>query len=113
MNPPKAMMKKLSFTQSDFDRVNTIAAWDFDRAVNIARWSCILGYITEEQAWGYMKRAADSASHIFQSWKDYFISFAFGRAIAYEGDIYDILWNGKELLEEKDSIWNEFGIKRS
>lgn len=109
----EAMMKKLSFTQSDFDRVNTIAAWDFDRAVNIARWSCILGYITEEQAWGYMKRTADSASHIFQSWKDYFISFAFGRAIAYEGDIYDILWNGKELLEEKDSIWNEFGIKRS
>lgn len=109
----EAMMKKLSFAKSDFDRVNTIAAWDFDRAVNIARWSCILGYITEEEAWGYMERAADSASHIFQSWKDYFTSFAFGRALAYEGNIYDILWNGKELLEEKDSIWNEFGIKRS
>ncbi|GIO76201.1 hypothetical protein J27TS7_57150 [Paenibacillus dendritiformis] len=108
-----AMMKKLSFATSDFDRVNTIAAWDFDRAVNIARWSCILGYLTEEQAWGYIERAADAASHTFQSWKDYFISFAFGRAIAYEGDIYDILWNGKELLTEQDSIWNEFSIKRS
>ncbi|WCR27483.1 DUF1266 domain-containing protein [Paenibacillus thiaminolyticus] len=109
----EAMMKKLSFAKSDFDQVNTMAAWDLDRAVNIARWSYILGYITEEQAWGYIERAADSASHIFQSWKDYFISFAFGRAIAYEGDIYDILWDGKKLLGEEDSIWNEFSIKRS
>ncbi|PZM67602.1 DUF1266 domain-containing protein [Paenibacillus dendritiformis] len=109
----EAMMKKLSFANSDFDRVNTMAAWDFDRAVNIARWSYILGYLTEEQAWGYIERAADAASHIFQSWKDYFISFAFGRAIAYEGDIYDIIWNGKELLNEEGSIWNEFSIKRS
>lgn len=109
----EAMMKKLSFTKSDFDRVDTIAAWDFDRAVNIARWSYILGYITEEQAWSYIERAADAASPYFQSWKDYFISFAFGRGIAYEGDIYDIIWNGKELLGEKDSIWNEFNIKRS
>ncbi|QPQ30573.1 DUF1266 domain-containing protein [Lysinibacillus sp. JNUCC 51] len=109
----EAMMKKLSFAKSDFDQVNTIAAWDFDRAVNVARWSYIVGYITEEQAWGYITRAADAGSHFFQSWKDYFISFAFGRAIAYEGDIYDIIWNGKELLNEKDSIWNEFNIKRS
>lgn len=109
----EAMMKKLSFAKSDFDRLNNIAAWDFDRAVNVARWSYILGYITEEQAWSYIERAADAASHFFQSWKDYFISYAFGRAIAYEGDIYDILWNGKELLNEKDSIWNEFSIKRS
>ncbi|MDR0267820.1 DUF1266 domain-containing protein [Paenibacillus sp.] len=105
------MMKKLSFAKSDFDRVNTIAAWDFDRAVNIARWSYNVGYITEEQAWGYIERAADAARPIFQSWKDYFISFAFGRAIAYEGDIYDIIWDGKKLLGEADSIWNEFSIK--
>ncbi|KOP78739.1 hypothetical protein AMS59_12290 [Lysinibacillus sp. FJAT-14745] len=109
----EVMMKKLSFAKSDFDKVDTIAAWDFDRAVNIARWSYIVGYITEEQAWSYITRAADAGSHAFQSWKDYFISFAFGRAIAYEGDIYDIIWNGKELLDEKDSIWNEFNIKRS
>ncbi|MEY9973023.1 putative membrane protein, partial [Lysinibacillus sp. RC46] len=85
----EAMMKKLSFTKSDFERVDTIAAWDFDRAVNVARWSYIVGYITEEQTWSYITRAADAGSHAFQSWKDYFISFAFGRAIAYEGDIYD------------------------
>jgi hypothetical protein len=109
----EGMMKRLSFTKSNFDQVNTIAAWDFDRAVNIARWSYIVGYITEEQAWGYIKRAAEAASPIFQSWNDYFISFAFGRAIAYEGKIIDIIWKGKELLEEKDSIWNEFNIKRS
>ncbi|MGE7694674.1 DUF1266 domain-containing protein [Lysinibacillus sp. NPDC094177] len=109
----EAMMKKLSIAKSDFDKVDTIAAWDFDRAVNIARWSYILGYITEDQAWGYIARAADAGSHFFQSWKDYFISFAFGRAIAYEGDIYDIIWGGKELLNEKDSIWNEFSIQRS
>lgn len=107
------LTKKLSFTQSDFDRVNTIAAWDFDRAVNIARWSYILGYITEEQAWIYIERAANEASDVFESWKDYFTSFAFGRAIAYEGYIYDILWNGKESLNEEDSIWNEFSIKHS
>lgn len=109
----EVIMKKLSFTKSDFDQVDTIAAWDFDRAVNIARWSYILGYLTEEQAWDYIERAADDTSQIFGSWKDYFSSFAFGRAIAYEGDIYDIIWNGKELLNEKDSIWNEFSIKRS
>lgn len=107
----EVMMKKLSFAKSDFDQVKTIAAWDFDRAVNIARWSYILGYITEEQAWTYIKRAADSARPLFNSWKDYFVSFAFGRAIAYEGDIYDIIWSGKELLNDADSIWKEFSIK--
>ncbi|MGZ9585190.1 DUF1266 domain-containing protein [Paenibacillus marinisediminis] len=109
----EGMMKRFSFTKSDFDQVNTIAAWDFDRAVNIARWSYIVGYITEEQAWGYIERAADAASPIFQSWNDYFISFAFGRAIAYEGKINDIIFKAEELLKEEDSIWNEFSFKRS
>ncbi|MEQ6353398.1 DUF1266 domain-containing protein [Lysinibacillus sp. M3] len=109
----EVMIKQLSFAKSDYDRVDTIAAWDFDRAVNIARWSYIVGYLSEEQAWGYIARAADAGSHFFQSWNDYFISFAFGRAIAYEGDIYDIIWSGKELLKEDGSIWNEFSINRT
>lgn len=109
----QVMGQKLSFTQADFDKVGTIAAWDFDRAVNIARWSYVLGYLTEEQAWGYIERAADASSELFQTWKEYFISFAFGRAIAYEGDIYDIIWGGKALLEEEDSVWKEFSIKRT
>lgn len=109
----EGMMKRLSFTKSDFDQVNTIAAWDFERAINIARWSYIVGYLTEDQAWNYIERAANAASPIFQSWNEYFISFAFGRAIAYEGKINDIIWKGKELLDDKDSIWNEFNFKRS
>ena len=51
----EGMMKRLSFTKSDFDQVNTIAAWDFERAINIARWSYIVGYLTEDQAWNYIE----------------------------------------------------------
>lgn len=72
----EGMMKRLSFTKSDFDQVNTIAAWDFERVINIARWSYIVGYLTEDQAWNYIERAANAASPIFQSWNEYFISFA-------------------------------------
>lgn len=108
----KVIASKLGFSDEDFNSIQTIAAWDYDRAVNIARWSYALDYITEEELWAFIERAAGQASQTYNSWKEYFIAFAFGRGIAYHGDIYDIVWNGKELLQDdRNSIWKEFEFK--
>lgn len=105
---------KLNFTDEDFNAIETIAAWDYDRAINIARWSHALDYITEEEAWEYIEEAAKKASRTFLDWKYYYISFAFGRAIAYEGSIYDTVWEAKrELFEDPNSVWNEFPFRLS
>lgn len=108
----KVMSSKLGFTNEHFNGIQTIAAWDYDRAVNIARWSYALDYISEEELWSFIKRAAEQANRTYNSWVDYFIAFAFGRGIAYHGDIYDIVWKGKELLQsDPNSIWKEFEFK--
>lgn len=93
----KVLSSNLGFTYEHFNGIQTIAAWDYDRAVNISRWSYALDCISEEELWSYIKRAAEQASRTYHSWSDYFIAFAFGRGIAYHGDIYDIVWKRKEL----------------
>jgi len=108
----KAVIKELlKWTDEDFRHIQTIAAWDYDRAVNIARWSYALGYITEEEVWSYIKRAATQASQTFENWKSYYISFAFGRAIAYKASAYDTVYGTEDLMKDQNSIWNEFPFK--
>ncbi|MCL2148821.1 MAG: DUF1266 domain-containing protein [Methanomassiliicoccaceae archaeon] len=60
----------------------TIRAWDIDRVGLLARICAHIGYITEDEAWGYMKRAGEQVKPLFKTWDEYIVSVLFGRAIA-------------------------------
>jgi hypothetical protein len=61
-------------------RDKDIAAWDWGRLVNVARWSYTAGYITEAEAWYYIKYANHQARTRFDSWEDFSQNYILGRA---------------------------------
>ncbi|WP_055669226.1 DUF1266 domain-containing protein [Desnuesiella massiliensis] len=105
------MKLKLNFTDEMFKNVKTTTAWDSDRLVNVARWCYSADYITEEEAWDYIEKAVAMTKSSLNSWEEYYISFAYGRAIAYEGDIDEIIEAGETLFKKKDSILKKVAFK--
>ena len=105
-------MLKDNFNISDnIIRHVDLGAWDYDRIVTVARWSYIAEYITEEEAWKYCKTSKKLAQASFNSWDEYFVSHALGRAVAYEGDSNELIEVGQELLKSTKSIWKEIPFK--
>ncbi|SFC21947.1 DUF1266 domain-containing protein [Clostridium uliginosum] len=105
------MKAQLGFKDESFNNVKTVAAWDTDRLVTVARWSYSADYITEEEAWNYINKAVSMAKSSFNSWEEYYISCAYGRAIAYEGDIDELIGTGKALFKNSDSVWKKCNFK--
>lgn len=105
------MKLRLNFTDEMFKNVKTTTAWDSDRLVNVARWCYSADYITEEEAWSYIEKAVAMTKSSLNSWEEYYISFAYGRAIAYEGDIDEIIEAGETLFKKKDSILKKVAFK--
>lgn len=106
-------MLKINFNISeDIIRNVDMGAWDYDRLVTVARWSYIAGYISEEEAWKYCETAKNLAQASYNSWQEYFVSHALGRAVAYEGDSNELIEAGSKLLGAgNNSIWQEIPFK--
>lgn len=105
------MLKDNFNISDDIIRHVDLGAWDYDRIVTVARWSYIAEYITEEEAWKYCKTSKKLAQASFNSWDEYFVSHALGRAVAYEGDSNELIEVGQELLKSTKSIWKEIPFK--
>lgn len=105
------MKAQLGFKDESFNNVKTVAAWDTDRLVTVARWCYSVGYITEDEAWSYINKAVDMAKSSFNSWEEYYISCVYGRAIAYDGDIDELIGTGKALFKDSDSVWKKCDFK--
>ena len=97
------LIKELGYSQDELLKINTLAAWDFGRTAFIARESTSAGYIQEEEAWAFIKVAADNATAAYTSWREYFAAYVLGRAIAY-GDT-------SRLLTAFDKIFGKHGFK--
>lgn len=103
--------QKLSSIQSDISNglgidLNTVTqvksayAWDICRAVSLAKWCYWVGYLTEQENWEIMKRAAEIATSKGGSWTDYTISFLLGRTI--QGfDLDEIIVESKQIFTGK------------
>lgn len=92
---------------------HTALAWDLVRVVNLARWAYLCGYISEEEMWQVMGTAADIAHEHFASWKEYGLSFVFGRGVwhgepADSETAYEIV---STLLEKDESPWQQSAWK--
>lgn len=105
------MKTQLGFKDETFNNVKTVTAWDTDRLVNVSRWCYTAGYISEDEAWSYINKAVSMAQTSFNSWEEYYISCAYGRAIAYDGDIDELIGAGKTLFKDKNSVWKKYNFK--
>ena len=94
---------------ANHDLPTTAIAWDLVRLVNLARWARLCGYLSEKEMWQMARVAADTARKTFGSWKEYGLSFAFGRGV-WHGDpddcdtAYEII---STLLEKEESPWKQ------
>jgi hypothetical protein len=94
----RILTEKLTCTESEFEAIKTLAAWDYGRTAYIARTSAALEYVQADDVWQYIITAANNASAAYSSWRQYFIAYALGRAVGYG------MSEAENLADEIDSI---------
>lgn len=101
-----SLAKYLHYGAADFKRVETVAGWDFMRCASMVKAAYNLGYITEEEAWVYLRENAVMAEAVFETWQDYFISFMLGRVISYRtADTDAYVLAARKLFEDPNCEW--------
>ena len=86
----RRFLKKLGYKESELSAVKTTAAWDYGRTGHIVRYSVTLGYLKEDEAWGFMRTAAENASKAYENWREYLAGYIFGRALGFGSDSADM-----------------------
>lgn len=71
----------LDISLKDINKCSSILGWDLERAAYLARTGAHAEYITKEEAWDYLKRAAAQAKDTFGDWTEYAVSIVMGRAV--------------------------------
>ena len=100
----KAMLiNSFGFTEEELLNLPTLAAWDYGRAGFIARYSYAADYLGEEEAWYHIKLAADNASSVYSSWREFTAAYVLGRALAFGSSSADIIDTLEFLLHHPDS----------
>jgi len=83
-------------------------AWDFCRIINLSRGCFDAGYLTREEALGYIMRSARELRKTYTGWKQISISYQFARYIWRGIDIElfnQFLKNMQVLLTDPNSPW--------
>ena len=84
---------------------DTLYAWDLDRIGYLVRLFVNMEYISEAEAWEWMKKAAVKVKETFSTWEEYIISLLMGRgfAMGLAQEPYavalDLLTDSKEFLD--------------
>ena len=92
-------------------RRNSFVGWDYCRYIMLCRWGYMLGFLTEDEAWGRIMPAARTIQGAFGSWAELGGDYLTGREFWSQeetrrtGQIYrDIqAW----LVKEPQSPWNQ------
>jgi hypothetical protein len=63
-----------------------LSAWDFGRCGIIGRYSAHAGYVSEDEAWGYMLTASENAAKAYNNWREFLAAYFLGRSVAYGAD---------------------------
>jgi hypothetical protein len=83
-------------------------AWDFCRIINLSRGCYDGGYLTSEQAIGFIMRSAREIRKTYTGWKQLSISYQFARYIwkgIDEDHFQQFLKNMQVLLTDPNSPW--------
>lgn len=88
---------------------NSMVAWDLSRLVSLVRWGVFVGYLSEDEAWGWIMPAAQKIQSSFGSWQEVGEDYLFGRSfwspdeMKQSGDRFrrNIYW----LIHAPDGPW--------
>ena len=106
------MLIYLGYSERELARIKSTAAWDFGRASVIARDSVKTRYMEENEAWEFMRTAADNAARLYSDWREYLAGYVFGRALGYGSNSKDIYAVLRFLLNNKNSPFREVSFSQ-
>ena len=103
-------IKKEWWTPDELVEVASVidpTSWDMGRLVNVVRWCFSYGYISEEEAWGYIEHAAEVCGNIYEDWADFANGYVIGRAMwgGLDESLEDTMDNVIDLLADDESPW--------
>ncbi|GEM_PF-5105743 len=90
----------------------TISSWDYGRLVNVSCWCYECGYITDDEAWGYINHALDQIKREYNSWSEFANTYLFGRKVwSIDDDLYDSMEEIVYLLlNDENSPWKKYDL---
>lgn len=103
----REMLIYLGYSEHELSWIRTVSAWDFGRTGFIARYSVKMGYMGEDEAWGFMQVAADGAVNAYRNWREYLAGYVLGRALGYGDDSKGVCGILRYLLSGGDSPYKE------
>ena len=101
----EAVLEILELPKSYIEKCETLYAWDLERVGYLARLFVHVGFITEAEAWEWMKKAGAKIKENFKDWESYIVSILIGRAFAMGlaeepfAVAYDLLTDNKNFLD--------------
>lgn len=101
----EAIVEVLELPKSLVEGCKTLLAWDLERVGYLARLFVNAGYLSQEEAWDWMKKAGALIKEHFSSWEEYMVSLLMGRAMAMGihqepfAVALDLLTDSKAFLE--------------
>jgi hypothetical protein len=111
MNGQRGKDEFVAFNEKNVD--GGILAWDTGRFVTIARCAFDAGYIDEQTAWDYIRKAYRLTAQEYSSWKEMATAYIIGRGM-WGGDT--MMLNGiygiaESCLTEDESPWKTITLK--
>jgi Protein of unknown function (DUF1266). len=106
----EAILEVLELPQSYIDNCNTLYAWDLERIGYLARLFTHVEFITEDEAWDWMKKAGAKIKENFDSWESYIVSILLGRGLAM-GPAEEPFAVAFDLLNDSRSFLDSHPIK--
>jgi|GEM_PF-2314965 len=104
--------KNIKATFSEVLSVSKVTAWDIERLAGVARKCYHAGYLTEEECYEYLEKASELARQDYKNWREYTIGYFIGRGICYSAEnLGQWTHTAGELLNAKESIWNQYGVQ--
>jgi len=97
------LINVLGYTEDELLNISSLAAWDYGRVAFVARYSVAAGFLEEEEAWEYIKIAADRASELYTDWREFTAAHILGRALAFGNPSDDFRYVLDFLLNHPES----------
>ena len=107
----RLLINHFDYTEEELLNLPSLDAWDYGRAAIIARYSAESGYLEEDETWQYLKQAADSASKIYSSWREYTAAHILGRSLAFGNNSDDFRDALEFLLNHPESSFQTIDFK--
>jgi len=95
---------EVGMTDEELSTVHSTAAWDLGCAASIARYCAYMDYITEDEAWEFMRTVAKNAAPLYKNRREWIAGYVIGRALGYGDDskseqsVLDFLLNDDRTL---------------